>query len=368
MPNDPAASSTAAPPEGKGDAKSDNVTVSSTAHQLLKREVAAIEKAKLSANVAPAAQEDAAALAKTPETPEGEQKPKGDEKPAETKAETAKADAELDAALSNDSTLTPEQQERFEKRLAKERRLRGDSDRRVQELEAKLAALQAAPPPPPIEIKPTADNPLANIQDLGALQKEQATAKETKRWAEEVLDREDIDKGIQFDGRTLTKQEIKAVLRGANRLLEDHIPARQAFLNTRQQAEQQASQQFDWMKAPSSEEYAQWKQILRTEPALMNDPAGPWKAAIAVEGIVSLKAKIESQKRGKGPAPAERTAAPASQLAGGAAPGPSRGESTSGRAKAALDAEMSKMKNGSGGVSRDQVAKFLSRREQSQSR
>lgn len=361
MPNEIAASSTAAPSEGKGDAKSGNVTVSSVAHQLLKREVAAAKEAKTPANIAPEPKGEATP-ANTPEPTAADTKPAGDET-ATTKAEdknTAKLDADLDDALSKDSTLTPEQQAAFDKRLAKERRLRGDSDRKVQELEAKLATLQAAPPPPPIEIKPTADNPLANIQDPTALEKERQTAKETKRWAEEMLDRDDLANGIQFQGQTLTKQDIKRVLRESSRMLEDHIPMRERFLVARQQVENQVSQQFEWMKAPTSEEYAQWRQLLRTEPALINDPNGPWKAAVAVEGLISLKAKIESQRRGKGPAPAERTPAPASQIAGGAAPGAPRGESTSGRAKAALAADMANMKK-SGGITRDQAAKYLAR-------
>ena len=149
MPNEIAAPSAAAPETGKGDAKSGNVTVNSVAHQLLQREVAAAEKAKSSANIAPAGPEPEAKPATTSEPPKAEQ-PKGDEtaKPADAKAE-AKADADLDDALSKDSTLTPEQQQRFEERLAKERRKRGDSDRRVTELEAKLLALQSAPRLPP---------------------------------------------------------------------------------------------------------------------------------------------------------------------------------------------------------------------------
>lgn len=362
MHNVPAATSTAAPSEGKGDAKSGNVTVSKTAHQLLQRETEAIKAAKAPANIAPEA--TLATPAPTPEAPKVET-PTGTEPatPAEAKAE-AKADAELDDALSKDSTLTPEQQSRFEDRLAKERRKRGDSDRRVQELEAKLTALQSAPPPVPVEIRPTADNPLVNVNTTEALEKERQVAKETKRWAEEQLDRDDIANGVQFDGRTLTKQEIKAVLRGATRRLEDHIPARQAFLTARQQSENYAGTQFDWMKAPTSEEYSFYRNVLKSEPDLIKDPAGPWKAALAVEGMRSLKAKLESQKRGAGPAPAERIPAPASQIASGAAPGPQRGESTNGRARAALESELTNFKTKSGGMSRDQVAKFLSKRDQ----
>ena len=183
-----------------------------------------------------------------------------------------------------------------------------------------------------------------------------------------MLDRDDIDKGIAFDGRTLSKAEVRAVLRGSTRMLEDHIPARQAFLTARQQAEQQANQTFEWMKAPTSEEYGFYRDILKREPLLMTDARGPWLAAVQVEGLRSLRATIASQKKGAGPAKEERKAAPADQLAGGASPGPVRDQGASGRAKAALEAEMQNLKTKSGGVSRDQVAKFLLKREQAQSR
>ena len=307
---------------------------------------------------APDAQETASITA-PPEVAAATQPDKGEvakETPAKAEPEATDPDEVLSKQLS------PELQEVINKRIGKEVGKR-------KALEEKLAALEArlnAPPQPQepivpiLPMEPTSDNPLANIVDPNALLKEQQTAKEAKRWAQEMLDRDDIDQGVNVGGKTYTKQELKSVVRNADRMIEDYVPARAQYLQTRFQVETQVRETFGaepWMQDKGSEGYQLYQQLLK-DPDIVRRPNGSWTAAVQVQGLLEVQKRKRASGQPVTPLPVTPTKqkAPASQVAGGqAGPIPNRepGES---RAVKALEAEMEKLKGKKGITGRDAEA------------
>lgn len=343
----------------KGDAKkSSNVKGPSVAQALLQREAALVAK---KAPPAESVAEAAKVVEKAETSATGEAKQAAPE--TETKVEAKAPAEESDEALSK-SSIPPELQEAIDKRIGKERAKRGELERKLAELEAKLAAVptQVEKPAP---VTPTAENPLANVNDIPELEKQLKTAKETKLWALEQLDREDIDQGIKVGDQTYTKAQLKAAVRNVEKLIEVHIPDRAKFLNQRANSEKLALDTFDWLKDPSTEQYKAFRKVI-SDPSLGFGalPNGIYAAAAAVEGQaqVQLRRAIAEQNKGTKAVEKKEPKAPASQLAGNGASAPAR-EAGNSRALAALASEMEQMKKGHG-VKVSDVTKFLARRDQ----
>lgn len=337
--------------------KSGNVKGHSAALELLRREATAaapkappaesIAAAKPAepASTAPAAAEKAVASepeAKAPET-----------KPEETKAE----DPEV---LSK--SIPPEIQESINKRIGKEIAKREALEQKLADLEKKFSEKPLEVPTPAAE--PTTANPLADVADLASLEKRLSTARETKLWCQEQLDREDIDQGVKVGERSYTKQELKTALRNVERMLDIHIPERARYLNARANSAKAAVDTFEWLKDTESDQYKAFVKVAQ-DPALgfAAAPNGIYAAAAAVEGQNAVQLRKAIAKDHQGTKPVERKAPPQSQLAGSGASVPPAREPGSSRAVAALAQEMEGMKKGHGVKVRD-VTAFLARRDQ----
>lgn len=296
--------------------------------------------------------------------------PEAKAEPTETKAEATPAPEEPED-LSKDevlSKLSPEQQERFEKRLAKEVAKRKEMESEIGRLRTLINATPeqpAAPANAQSKPEPTPDTPLGHISTLEELGREERTVKETKYWAQEQLDREDLGEGIKVGDQLYTRDRLKAIVRNASRAIEQYIPERAGFINAREQMVKRTRETFPWVTDRASPEYATWQQI-KTDPALSNRPNADWIAAVQVEGLRTLaaRAKVNGQ-----PAPkqteAKKERAPQSQIGGNASFSPSR-EATSSQAVKKLQDEMDKMRARKG-VSGREVAAYLERLENTRS-
>jgi hypothetical protein len=338
--------------------KSDNVNGPSVAHALLKREAALAAKKPLPTESVVQAAKAAEETAKT-SVPDAAKQAASE--PAKEDAVKA-ADSEADEALSK-SKLTPELQEILDKRIGKERAKRGDAERRVAELEAKLAATIPVPIAQPPTVTPTPDNPLANVQDMPGLEKEIKTITETKLWALEQLDRDDIGEGVKVGTDVYTKPRLKEIVRNMERILAIHVPERAKYLGQRAASEKLALETFDWLKDQSSDQYKAFQKIMADQSGpLGRMPNAVYAVAAAVEGQVAVNLRRAIAENNRGTKPVEKQRAPASQIASSAGDSPIR-EAGSSRAVAALQADMDRMKKGHG-VKVSDVTKFLAKRDQ----
>ena len=355
------------PAPTKAAGKSDNVSGSQVEQMLLKREAEAAKEPKSADTIVQAeakadAKEIATITAPDAETPDTSKPAKEDAKAKESE-KTTEPEADSDEVLSH--KLSPEIQANIDKRIGKE----VAKTKALQEEITRLKAMINVAPQPsqtqtqaPI-IVPTSDNPLADITDPAALAKQQQDAKEAKRWAQEMLDRDDIDKGVAVGDKTYTKAQLKQAVRNAERMIEDLIPARAQYLQQRQQADKATVETFgalEWFQDRTSEGYQAYQQILR-DPIIAGRPNASYLAAIQTQGLLD----IQRRKQAAGePAklPAKLKASP-SQLGGaGSGPATSRVGSDT-RAVAELQKEMERLKGKKGITGRDAQA-YLQRMEQ----
>jgi hypothetical protein len=263
-----------------------------------------------SRNLFPAAEP---ATARSPET-QTPDKPEGAE--AKKPATEEKPDAEVDDVLSPESqTLSKQAKEKIQRRIDKEVSNRKALEAQLEQVKNQLTGLteqqkraaaaaqvtaQAA-----AKIEPDATAPLPDIKDPAALVEYRNQAKQTVRWAEEVLDRDDIDQGVQIGDKTYTKAEIKAIRRNAQAAIEDKIPAQQEFFQQRAQAAQRAAQvyqsavnAFPFLGEKDNIEVQQAVAFFNeSAPAALKSPDAAWILGAYMKGI---KAKMAEEAAAKG--------------------------------------------------------------------
>jgi hypothetical protein len=282
---------------------------------------------------------------------------------AEPSQEAETPDGEADVPSQD---ITPELQKKIDKRIGKEVAKRKALESRLAQLEAKIgeqsnspaqaeqSAQKAAPAQMPANV------PLAQIDDFQSLSSLQQQAKEAKRFAQDQLDRDDFEP-IQIGDTVLGRSELKAILRNAEKTLDDDIPARSQFLTQKQQSQQVAHQMFPYLKDKNAPEYVLAQQALSQMPWMKNLPNADWIIGVQIEGLRSLEAKQKAAKTDNKPKPAMSNRPPSSQTVvssnGGDVRMPSAAKSAS--QIEALRSQLSRK----GGVTANEAAAFLLAKE-----
>lgn len=343
--------------------RSGNVSVVQVAQMLLKRGAqAAAQNAPGAEHATPPVKAPAETAPPTApvEAQPAPSKPEG-LAPAAVSTETT-ATAEPDDVLSQSTSLDPKLQAKIDRRIGEEVTRRKAIEEENTRLKAELQQRQ----PAERQASPSADQPLANINDVQSLVAQQSEIKEIKRWAQSQLITDSIERSghVEAHGRQYTKADLHAIVLNADRVLEDQIPQRYQFLQARQKSEQQALGLFPWMHDRASEEYQQYQATLKQYPFLRDLPDAPVVVGIQITGARELehRAKDKADAKAKPAAPVvAKSAPPASQVAAGGAPGAIR-ESSSGSAQKAMAAEIERLKK-SGNVTAKDVAKVLQQQE-----
>jgi len=340
--------------EAKNDApKKSNLSVAQAAQRLLNMEA---ENAKAQRQAEQAA-------------PARDQAPNDSANPDEATAESAEPsqqvetpEGEADVPSQDDSTEDAKTEKKIEKRIGKEIAKRRALEAEVAALQAQLAQKasqpeQAAQPAP---AQPLPSNvPLAQIEDFQSLQTLRDQAKEAKRFAQEQLDRDDFEP-VRVGDTVLGRPELKAILRNAEKTLDDDIPARAQFLTQKGEAQKLAHQMFPYLKNKEAPEYVLAQQALQQMPWMRNLPNADWIIGVQIEGLKALEAKQKAKPEAK-PKQAMSTRPPASQSVVSSAGGDVR---TPSAAKAANQIEALRMQlSKKGGVTANEAAAFLLARE-----
>ena len=294
MPNETVESASSQPAEvsnteAKSDApKKSNLSVAQAAQRLLNIES---ENAK--------AQRPTEQAAETP-AQASDNSVNPDEATAESAEPSQEAETPEGEADVPSQDITPELQKKIDKRIGKEVAKRKALESRLAQLEAQIGeqtssqsaeqpAQKAAPAQMPANV------PLAQIDDFQSLSSLQQQAKEAKRFAQDQLDRDDFEP-IQIGDTVLGRSELKAILRNAEKTLDDDIPARSQFLTQKQQSQQVAHQMFPYLKDKNAPEYVLAQQALSQMPWMKNLPNADWIIGVQIEGLRSLEAKQKSAK------------------------------------------------------------------------
>ncbi len=284
-----------------------------------------------------------------------------DDADADTAADEPVDDAAAAAAASHEedrkirARFTPEQQKLFDKAMQKKARaqvaLKTTLAEREQALTAAQQELETLRTQSPVTITPTAENPLANIEDETALDKRIIEARSLRRLA------------LKFPGGTTVKNEagedvevtperIGEILAETEELIQEHAPKRRAYLHRRAAAEAEAVKEFPWLKNKQSEGYVAVEATLRNAGHLRLRDIPDIKQGLADMYIgrayrMKQKAEAAAKLAGKGPVAGAAGArgntppkAPATP-AGGTRPG-----KTAGAAAKASDAHKTLLKTG----------------------
>ena len=340
--------------EAKNDApKKSNLSVAQAAQRLLNMEAENAKAQRQAEQVAPAR----------------DQAPNDSANPDEATAESAEPsqqaetpEGEADVPSQDDSTEDAKTEKKIEKRIGKEIAKRRALEAEVAALQAQLAQKasqpeQAAQPAP---AQPLPSNvPLAQIEDFQSLQTLRDQAKEAKRFAQEQLDRDDFEP-VRVGDTVLGRPELKAILRNAEKTLDDDIPARAQFLTQKGEAQKLAHQMFPYLKNKEAPEYVLAQQALSQMPWMRNLPNADWIIGVQIEGLKALEAKQKAKPEAK-PKQAMSTRPPASQAVVSSAGGDVR---TPSAAKTANQIEALRMQlSKKGGVTANEAAAFLLARE-----
>ena len=340
--------------EAKNDApKKSNLSVAQAAQRLLNIES---ENAK--------AQRPTEQSAQTPESASD-----NSVNPDEASAESAEPSQEVETSDGEadvpSQDITPELQKKIDKRIGKEVAKRKALESRLAQLESQMgeknsspAAEQTAQKPAPAQMP--ANVPLAQIDDFQALASLQQQAKEAKRFAQDQLDRDDFEP-IQIGDTVLGRSELKAILRNAEKTLDDDIPARTQFLTQKQQSQQVAHQMFPYLKDKSAPEYVLAQQALSQMPWMKNLPNADWIIGVQIEGLRSLDAKQKAAQTDNKPKTAMSNRPPSSQSVVSSNGGDVRMPSAAKSANQieAMRSQLSKK----GGVTANEAAAFLLAKE-----
>ena len=144
------------------------------------------------------------------------------------------------------------------------------------------------------------DNALHNVNDINALAKEVENLNTLMEWADEGMENEVEydDAGNEYvvkDGdKTYTKADLKRIKANAKKILRKDAPARQKWIQERQQSDQQAAQTFEFLSDGESEDYQLFMQVKQSplyKPLVDHLPNSNFALGLMVEGLKAVKAK-----------------------------------------------------------------------------
>jgi hypothetical protein len=215
------------------------------------------------------------------------------ESPTEETTAEPEADTEETDALSK-QPLDPKTRDRIQKRIDKEVGRRKQLEAKLNELESILREKETAQPEqkPSIVVPDNVPPHIAALNSLESVAKMRQDAKTAIRWAEEKLDA--INDGEPAP-EGWDRQTLKQSLRQAKIALEDHLPQREQFLQTRERTRQVAYQEFPFLRDRTTPEYQMAQAALR-EPWLQSLPNAEWIAGVQIEGLKAIEARKQAAK------------------------------------------------------------------------
>lgn len=294
---------------GEKKSSSGNLTGAQAAHRFMQMDLARQAEATAAEKTTPPAS------AETPEPPAAEETTVSPAEPEVTATEEAQAEPkaktegeDVPSPETSKSSLTPEQQEKFDRRIGKEVAKRKVLEEQLHQLQAQLLAQpqkqQEEVKPAQIVPLPAGAPPLANINDISGLLQLQQQAKETKRWVEEQLDRDDLGNGVQIEGKTISRSDLKGMMRRASVVLEDEIPQRAQFLQLRNESQQKALERYPFLKDPASPEYQHAQAARKQYPWIDSLPYADEMIGRQIMGLKYEQMLADAKTKGKAPAKA----------------------------------------------------------------
>ena len=224
-----------------------------------------------------------AAEPETEPTPEVEQPDGPEDQPAE--GETDEAEAQDADDVEESSGLDDRTQKSIDNRIGKLTAQRKRAEESRQDAEERLGETQAENRKLQEQLdkqgtdRLMASDPLADVITKRELKEKAKQCRDWRRWATRNPE------GGEFDFPDGSSQEydsaqVENILKYSDDMLEEHIPAREKWLENNSQMDSLAGQHFpEWSKT-ASPVYGEYQEILREMPELKRFPN--WKQLVAV--------------------------------------------------------------------------------------
>jgi hypothetical protein len=158
-------------------------------------------------------------------------------------------------------------QKRIDKLVAQKK----SAEESVAKLTAELAEMKEKASIPSIDIRPTAEDPLANVFTPDEMERRRTAAQHVQSWAMRNLNGGEVRKA---DGSTgmLNDEEVRDMWARAADMLTVHLPNREKYLNQKAHYDQEAARAYPELFRMNGESFKAYMDVLRQFPAVLARP------------------------------------------------------------------------------------------------
>lgn len=173
--------------------------------------------------------------------------------------------------LSHEEASEPSEQESsgVQKRIDKLTALRKTAEERAEALQVELESYKVKLNEVELSataVKPTLDNPFADIDTMEKLKDEYEQARQLRYKCEESPD------GFQIGDKYFDSQEIRSMKLNAMKAMEQHLPKQAEFIKARAHWAPVAHETYPWLRNKDSQEYKLASQVLKNFPGFKKFP------------------------------------------------------------------------------------------------
>jgi hypothetical protein len=204
------------------------------------------------------------------------------------------AESEDDAEPEEEKNPVPE---KLLKRIDKITAKRREAEERAETLESEVSELRAKlDATVPIQITPTASDPLADVENAEQLEDRVATAKKIRAWAIKNLEGGTVQNAAGEEVYYEPSQ-VREYLATADELLTEHAPKRQQWIAQRSMVLPEARSVYPALFKAGTQEHESFKATLKAHPYLKGLPQLEMIVGDAMEGMKLRFARAEAMAK-----------------------------------------------------------------------
>jgi hypothetical protein len=259
--------------------------------EITPQEQPAAEETEAAPEAQPEATETEDASAETDLSPDTDEKSDDD---SDAESEEDKDDAEPEEEKEEEKNPVPE---KLLKRIDKITAKRREAEERAETLESEVSELRAKlDATVPIQVTPTASDPLADVETPEQLEDRVATAKKIRAWAIKNLEGGTVQNAAGEDVYYEPSQ-VREYLATADELLTEHAPKRKEWISQRSAVMQEAKAVYPALFKAGTPEHESLVATLKAHPYLKGLPQLEMIVGDAIEGQKLRFARAEAMAK-----------------------------------------------------------------------
>jgi hypothetical protein len=259
--------------------------------EITPQEQPAAEETEAAPEAQPEATETEDASAETDLSQDTDEKSDDD---SDAESEEDKDDAEPEEEKEEEKNPVPE---KLLKRIDKITAKRREAEERAETLESEVSELRAKlDATVPIQVTPTASDPLADVETPEQLEDRVATAKKIRAWAIKNLEGGTVQNAAGEDVYYEPSQ-VREYLATADELLTEHAPKRKEWISQRSMVLTEAKAVYPALFKAGTQEHESLLATIKAHPYLKNLPQLEMIVGDAMEGMKLRFARAEAAQK-----------------------------------------------------------------------